>query len=214
MIQLDELQGLYSAVVSDALDAMGFKNQCANEGLRQLTVTQTLIGRCRTSLWGDLFHTDPDPYAKELEAVDSLTQGDVVIAAAHGSMRSGIWGELLTTAARNRGCLGAVIDGAVRDIGRMREYGFPIYARGGSPRDSQHRQRVCDYDVPIEILGVQVHTGDLIVADEDGIVFVPQKVEQEVVAFAMKKIHEENRVRDEIRNGMLATEAYRRFGVL
>ncbi|WP_437194118.1 RraA family protein [Planctomicrobium sp. SH527] len=205
---------LYSAVVSDALDALGYRKQVAVSELRPVTVSRTLIGRCRTTLWGDLFHSDPDPYAKELEAVDSLTPGDVVIAAAHGSMYSGIWGELLTTAASNRGCTGAIIDGAVRDVAKMREYGFPIYARGNCPRDSQHRQRVLDIDVPVEILGVTVRAGDLVVADEDGIVFVPKEVEAQVLENAIQKVSAENRVRDAIRNGMLATEAYRTFGVL
>ncbi len=206
--------GLYSAVVSDALDSLGYRNQCAGNGLLPVTVSRTLIGRCRTSLWGDLFHEDPEPYAKELEAVDALRPGDVVIAAAHGSMRSGIWGELLTTAAKNRGCLGAIIDGAVRDISKMRAYEFPVYAIGPCPLDSQHRQRVCDYDVPVEIKGVKISSGDLVIADEDGIVFVPRTVEEEVLRIATKKVQDENLVRDAIRGGMLATEAYAKFGIL
>ena len=205
---------LYSAVISDALDAMGHFNQCTKPGLSALTVSRKLIGRCRTTLWADLFHKDPVPYEKELQAVDSLTAGDVVIAAAHGSMRSGIWGELLTTAATNRGCLGAVIEGAVRDVSKMREYDFPVYALGACPLDSQNRQRVCDVDVSVELCGVIVNAGDLIVADEDGIVFVPQTIEEEVIQFALNKINDENQVRDAIRNGMLATEAYAQFGVL
>lgn len=205
---------LYTAVVSDALDSLGIVNRCADVGLASLTVGKTLVGRCRTTLWGDMFHKDPAPYAKELEAVDSLTPGDVMIAAAHGSMRSGIWGELLSTAARNRGCIGAVIDGAVRDLAKMRADGFPIFARGARPLDSQDRQRVYDYDVPVEICGVVVNSGDLVVADEDGIVFVPQAAEEAVLKYALNKVHEENRVRDAIRDGMLATAAYEKFGVL
>ncbi len=207
-------QLLYSAVVSDALDSLGYRNQCAGQGLRSVTVSRTLIGRCRTTLWGDLFHADPEPYAKELQAVDALQSGEVVIAAAHGSMRSGIWGELLTTAAKNRGCIGAIIDGAVRDVSKMRAYDFPVYALGTCPLDSQHRQRVCDYDVPVEIKGVTVNSGDLVIADEDGIVFIPQAVEAEVLRIATEKVQAENQVRDAIRAGMLATEAYARFGVL
>lgn len=205
---------LYSAVVSDALDQMGCHGRVVKPGLTAVTVRAPLIGRCRTTLWADLFHPDPEPYAKELLAVDALQPGDVMIAAAHGSMRSGIWGELLTTAARNRGCVGAVVDGAVRDVAKMRDYDFPVYARGTCPLDSQHRQRVCDFDVPVEVLGVLVRPGDLVLADEDGIVFVPANIEADVLEVALKKVHEENRVREAIRAGMLATEAYRQFGVL
>jgi len=214
LINLIETNVLYSAVVSDALDALGHPGQCARPGLLPLTVKTPLIGRCRTTLWGDMTHKDPEPYAKELQAVDSLTPGDVMIAAAFGSMRSGIWGELLTTAAMNRGCTGVIVEGGVRDLAKIRSYEFPVYALGTSPLDSQNRQRVLDCDVPVEILGVLVHSGDLVVADEDGVVFVPQAVEQEVLDFARQKAEDENRVRDAIRNGMLAKEAYDRFGIL
>lgn len=205
---------LYSAVVSDALDALNIPHQVLPGLLAPLTVRETLIGRCRTTLWMDLFHPDPEPYAKELQAVDALEPGDVMIAAAGGSMRSGIWGELLTTAARNRGCLGAIVDGAVRDLRPMRDYNFPVYARGTCPLDSQHRQRVTDYDVPVEIGGVRVEPGDLVVADEDGIVFVPASAEAQVLAYARSKVEAEDHVRQAIRDGMLATEAYEKFGVL
>jgi 4-hydroxy-4-methyl-2-oxoglutarate aldolase len=205
---------LYTAVISDALDALGFRNQCAQSGLTAVTVKEPLFGRCRTTLWGDLFHPDPEPYLKELKAVDSLNSGDVLIAAAHGSMRSGIWGELLTTAAMNRGCVGAIVDGAVRDISKMQACHFPVYARGACPLDSQHRQRVCDVDVPVEILGVIVTPGDLVFADADGIVFIPQQAEQDVIQYALNKVNTENLVRDSIRNGMLASDAYARYGVL
>src|SRR5690606_33944929 len=166
------------------------------------------------TLWADMAHEDPTPYELELAAVDSCQSDDVIIAAAGGSMRSGIWGELLTTAAVNRGCVGVIVHGAVRDVKRMSEMGFPVYASGTSVYDSQHRQRVIDRDVPVEIEGVLFSPGDLVFADRDGIVVVPQAHEAEVIARAWKKLHEENAVRDAIERGMLATEAYETFGVL
>jgi regulator of RNase E activity RraA len=159
-------------------------------------------------------HVDPKPYDLELKAVDSCKPDDVLIAAAGGSIRSGIWGELLTTAARNCGCIGVVVDGAVRDVPRMREMGFPVYARGTCLYDSKDRQRVIDIDVTVEIDGVRFSPGDLIVADEDGIVVVPQSVEAEAIQRAWDKVHAENQVRDAIRAGMKAQAAFDTFGVL
>src|SRR5687768_2458935 len=98
---------LYSAVVADALDAEGYPHQSPRVQLRPLTAAGVLVGRCKTTLWADMAHPDPKPYELELAAVDSLRPDDVMIAAAGGSMRSGIWGELLTTAAQNGGCVGA-----------------------------------------------------------------------------------------------------------
>ena len=206
---------LYAAVICDALDQVGFRNQALFGTMQSLTCPGTVLaGRCRTTLWVDMAHEDPEPYVLELRAVDACQPGDVMIAAAGGSHRSGIWGELLTTASRNGGCLGAIVDGAVRDTRQMREMGFPVFARATSPYDSLHRQRVVDLDVRVQIGGVDACPGDLIVADDDGVVVVPQGVEQDVLRIAFDKVQGEDETRKAIRDGMGATEAYARFGIL
>src|SRR4029453_13890438 len=127
---------------------------------------------------------------------------------------SGIWGELLSTAARNQGCLGAVVDGAVRDVVKMRQMGFAVFARGPCVYDSQNRQRVIDVDVPVQIDGVTFSPGDLVFADLDGVVVVPRAIEEKPIRAAWNKAHAENVTRDAIRGGMKATEAYKKYGVL
>lgn len=203
-----------AAVVSDALDSLGYRRQSPRLPIRPLTVPGVLIGRCKNTLWVDMAHTDPRPYELELQAVDSCQPDDVLIAAAGGSFCSGIWGELLSTAARNTGCVGVIVDGAVRDVVRMREMGFPVYARGVCVYDSRNRQRVVDVDVPLEIDGVTFEPGALVIADEDGIVVVPKAVEEEAVRRAWDKVHAENEVRDAIRAGLKATAAFEKYGVL
>lgn len=213
--KLDELKSMFTvAVICDALDAHGYRNQSPRIALPPMTVPGVLAGRCRTSLWADMFHSDPRPYELELKAVDVCQPGDVLIAAAGGSIQSGIWGELLSTAARNRGCVGAIVDGAVRDRNQMQVMGFPVFARGACVYDSKDRQRVIDIDVPVEIAGVRFCPGDLVFADIDGVVVVPQVVELSVLQHAWTKVHAENMVRDSIRSGMLASEAYAKYGVL
>lgn len=207
-------QSLYAAVVADALDSLGLQNQSPRVTLTCYSGDGLLAGRCKTTLWGDLYHDVADPYELELRAVDSCTPDSVMICAAGGSMRSALWGELLSTAAQNSGCVGAIVDGAVRDVAKIRELGFCTFARGTSVYDSQNRQRVIDLDVPVEIAGVQFSPGDLVLADQDGVVVVPQQVEAEAIRRAWEKVHAENRTRDAIRAGMKATEAYQRFGVL
>src|SRR5262249_20261171 len=152
MITLDQMrEHLYSAVVCDALDQVGLTNQSPRVPIKPLTVPGVLIGRCKTTLWTEMAHVDPRPYELELQAVDSCCPDAVLIAAAGGSMRSGLWGELLSTAARRSGCVGAIIDGAVRDVVKMTQMSFHIFARGTSPYDSRDRNRVIDVDVPVEI---------------------------------------------------------------
>lgn len=207
-------ESLYVAVVADALDSLGFRNQSPRVPLSPYTNQSLLVGRCKTTLWADMYHNVENSYELELSAVDSCHPDDVMICAANGSMHSALWGELLSTASRNAGCIGAIVDGAVRDVTKIREMGFPVFARGTSVYDSQNRQRVIDVDIAVEIAGVRFCPGDLVFADADGIVVVPQEVEEEAIQKAWGKVHAENEVRDAIRAGMKATEAYNRFGVL
>src|SRR5688572_14564220 len=155
---------LYSAVVCDALDSLGHTRQSPTVQLPPQTGVNKLVGRCKTTLWADMAHEDPKPYELELIAVDGCKPDDVLIAAAGGSNRSGIWGELLSTAARNSGCVGAIVDGCVRDVAKMTAMGFCVFAKGRNIYDSLHRQRVIDVDVPVEIDGVAFNSGDLVFA--------------------------------------------------
>src|SRR5688500_1376027 len=144
---------LYSAVVSDALAGMGHKQQSPRIALPPLTGIERIIGRCRTTLWVDMAHADPVPYELELQVVDACGPDDVLICAAGGSMRSGIWGELLSTAARNSGCVGAIVDGAGRDVAKMRARKLPVCARGTCVYDSQEGQRAAGGDLEVESRG-------------------------------------------------------------
>ncbi len=204
---------LYTAVVADVLDALGRRQQVLNVPLLQLSGTGVMAGRAKTTLWEEVDH-DPAPYELELQAVDECQPDDLIVAAAGSSRRSGIWGELLSTAARNRGCMGALIDGAVRDVAQMRAMDFPVFAHGTCPLDSLHRQRVTDVDVTVVIGGVEIHPGALILADVDGVVVVPREVEAEAIAKAWEKVTAENRVREEIRGGAKASEVFQKYGVL
>ena len=202
-------------LLCDALDSFGYTRQSPRLPIVPVTMPgYTLIGRAKTTLWADMAHPDPEPYRLELAAVDSCRPDDVLICAASGSNRSGIWGELLTTASRNTGCVGVIVDGAVRDVSKMTAMNFPVFARGMNPYDSRDRQRVIDMDIPIELDGIQICPGDLIAADRDGIVIIPRCVEANVVQAAWNKAHAENVVRDAIRNGMSAAKAFETFGVL
>lgn len=205
---------LYVAVVADVLDVLGLRDQVIGVQLKRQSGSGLLVGRAKTTLWQEIDELDPRPYELELAAVDSCRKDDILIAAAAGSTRSGIWGELLSTAAHNRGCVGALVDGAVRDVAKMNEMGFLVFARGTNPRDSLHRQRVAAIDVTVELGGVGIAPGDLIFVDDDGVVVVPQAIEDRALAAAWEKVSSENRVRDEIRSGASATEVFKKYGVL
>ena len=205
---------LYSAVVSDALDALGYRHQSPRLQLRPMTGCSKLMGRCKTTLWADIAHDDPDTYEMEFKAVDSCRPDDVMIVAGAGSMRAGVWGELLSTAARNGGCVGAIADGAVRDVAKMADMGFPVFALGTCVYDSMNRQRIIEIDVVVEIDGVRFCPSDLVIADADGVVVVPQQVEKEAIQRAWNKVNDENMVREAIKSGMKAAATWEKYGIL
>jgi 4-hydroxy-4-methyl-2-oxoglutarate aldolase len=205
---------LYSAVIADVLDGMGLRDQVLDVELRRYSGQHVLAGRARTMQWEDVESIDPRPYELELQAVDTCGAGEVLVAAAGGSSRSGVWGELLSTAAQYRGCAGVLVNGAVRDVAKINDLGFTVFARGTSARDSLHRQRVTALDVDVVIGSVRIAPGDMIFADADGAVVVPRAIERDALAKARDKVMAEDRTRQELRAGVSATEVFRKYGVL
>jgi regulator of RNase E activity RraA len=120
----------------------------------------------------------------------------------------------MTTVAKHNGAVGCVCDSQVRDCNRIIDMGFPVYYSGIRPLDSKGRARVMAYDVPVACGDVVVHPGELIFADFDGIVVVPQAVEAEVLELAQKKVAAESDSRKELLAGKTLREVYNKYGVL
>jgi|SRR5579875_111626 len=205
---------LYTAVLSDALDEIGVRDRVMRENLRPIAPEVTFAGWARTVLCMDVHYIPEDPYALEIEAVDSILPGEVVVVGTGASVRNAPWGELLSTAAMARGARGAVIDGLIRDVKKILQLGFPVFASGMKPVDSRGRGLVVDYNIPVECGAVTVTPGDLIVADFDGVVAVPSGVVQEVVSLATEKVSRENSSRTELMNGKFLRDVFDKFGVL
>ncbi len=205
---------LYVAVVSDVLDAAGLLHQAMDERLRPLAPGMRLVGRAHTVLTADVYQRPEEPYRMEIEAVDALKPGDVMVASTNHSRRTCFWGELLSTAAVARGATGCAIDGHTRDALRIIEMGFPVFTTGFRPVDSSTRSTVMAYGCPVEVGGVLVHAGDIIFGDFDGIVVIPPDRLGEVVTAAHQKVTSENSSRDMLRQGATLREVYDRFGVL
>ncbi len=205
---------LYVAVVSDVLDGLGLHDQAMTARLRPLSLTDRVVGRALTVLTADIYERPAEPYRLEIESVDALSPGDVMVACTNGSERTCFWGELLSTAAMARGARGCVIDGHTRDVLRIIEMGFPLFCTGFRPVDSSSRSVVIDYQVPVRCGGVLVRPGDIIFGDADGIVSVPKERLDEVVERALAKVEGENQSREMLLQGHLLRDVYDRFGVL
>jgi regulator of RNase E activity RraA len=206
---------LFSPCILDILDDLGYRNQGMNYQVRPLVVNnQKIMGRAYTLLACEVYAIPQHPFQMELKAIDELQKGDVLVGTTGGSMCAAFFGELMATRCSYRGAVGAVIDGAARDTAFIEKMGFPLFCRGISPLDSKGRMDVIAHQVPIAAGGVLVHPGDIIYADRDGVAVIPAGVLDKVVEMTLKKLSMENIVREEIKNGVSATDVYAKYGVL
>jgi len=205
---------LYTAVIADALDELGFHDCAMREYLRPLSPDAKFAGWARTILCHDVYSMPDDPYELEIEAVDSILPGEIVAVSTGESKRNAPWGELLSTAARARGARGAVIDGLVRDVKTIQKLGFPVFCAGIKPVDSMGRGMVSDYNVPVQCGGISVTPGDLIVADYDGVVVIPVRVLDQTLELAARKVTKENHSRAALEKGAYLSDVYAKYGVL
>ncbi|HWQ13831.1 MAG TPA: ribonuclease activity regulator RraA [Roseiflexaceae bacterium] len=121
---------------------------------------------------------------------DTVQEGDVLVVQAFGDPYTGTMGEMLTTYFKGRGGAGIVVDGCVRDFPKIREIGVPLWSTGLTPNyASQAGLFPWAYNVPIACGGVLVLPGDIIIADDDGAVVVPQQIAPEVARVTLE--HEE-----------------------
>jgi len=209
---------LYVAAVCDILDSLGYRNQTMHQRLRPLLPDLTacgFIGRTRTIQWTEInYIVEDDPYGLELEAMDSLKPGDVVVHSTDFGGNNAPWGELMSTIAKRNGAVGCVCDSQIRDTVKIIKMGFPVYYAGIRPLDSMGRARVLSLDVPIKCGEVLVKPQELIFADNDGIVVIPREIEQEVLKQAAEKVSKENSARKELLEGNTLRSVYNKYRVL
>jgi regulator of RNase E activity RraA len=207
------LSRLYTPVVGDVLDALGYYHQFLPPQINPLTPDMKIAGRAMPVLMADVHGPQRQPFGLLTQALDQLGADEVYVCGG-GAMRCAYWGEILTATARGRGAAGAIIDGYHRDTPGVLEQRWPVFSRGAYAQDSAVRTRVIDYRVPIEIGGVRINPGDILFADIDGTVVIPQHVEHAVIEAALEKASAERSVLDAIRAGMSSTDAFAKFGVL
>lgn len=205
---------LYSAVIADVLDDLGYRHQALRHEVRPIDPACKIVGRAYTVLAADIYETPEEPYLKELQAVDNLSAGDVLVATTNGSDSCGLWGELLSTAAVSKGARGAIIDGLTRDGNSIQKMGFPVFARGYNPLDSKGRMEVIAHGVRIRCGDVSVVPRDIVFGDLDGVVVIPQEAADEVLLMALEKAGQEDTMKRALQDGMGILDAYGKYGIL
>lgn len=187
-----ELQKAFSMVstpnISDAMHKKGSLND-----IRPIKLGFHIVGRAYTvqTLDGD--------WAKPIEAIDKAEENSILVIDVNGG-RTAIWGELATWSAKLKGIGGVVIDGAIRDLDDIIHMNFPIFSRyvasnAGEPKGFG------EIGSEIHCGGQLIRSGDWIIGDDSGVIVVPQEIAQEIANRALDVKEQENRIREEIKNG-------------
>lgn len=213
---------LYTAVVGDIMDKMGYTHQFLPPHIRPLRDDMFVAGRAMTVLEADVYDNQgtsgTNPVLKRsfglmLEALDDLKEGEIYICSG-SSPSYALWGELMSARAMQCKAAGAVVNGYSRDMKGILALNFPCFSYGPYAQDQAPRGKVIDYRVPIEIEGVLVNDGDMLVGDIDGVCVVPRQIEEEVFTRALEKARGERIVLKKIQEGMKARDAFDKFGIM
>ncbi|WP_424927117.1 RraA family protein [Amaricoccus tamworthensis] len=210
---------LFTAVIGDVLDVMGHRLQFLPPGVVPLQPEIRIVGRAmpvHEVAWPEGTGDGPltnQPFGIMFQALDDLKRNEIYVASG-SSLNFALWGGLMSTRARHLNAAGAILDGFVRDTAEIRELGFPVFSRGVYAQDQGVRGKVVDFRTPITIGDVRINDGDLIVADDEGVLVIPREAEEEAITAAFKKAATENKVAEAIRNGMSSQEAFATFGVM
>jgi regulator of RNase E activity RraA len=213
---------LFTAVVGDVMDKLKLLHQFLPSAIKPIHREMVAIGRAMPVLEADYFEeiseTGQNPISRKpfglmFEALDSLQVGEIYICTG-SSPTYALWGELMSCRAIYCGAAGAILDGPSRDTRGILDLKFPTFARGTYAQDQGARGKVLDFRIPIEIEGVRINPGDILFADEDGVLVVPKAAEEEVFRRAIEKARKEKTVRKAIEAGMTARQAFDEFGIL
>jgi regulator of RNase E activity RraA len=205
---------LYSGAIADILDKRGHRNQVLPGYLTPLTTVNRVAGPAFTGQGYPCASTADDDTQTRLNMLDSITSGTVSVWACGGSANCAHWGEMMSTAARQRGCNGAVLDGGVRDLDFINAMQYPVFAGFKCAASSVGRWNIKEYQIAIKIGDTVIHPNDFVFGDIDGVVIVPRDYILDVLAAAEDVYQRESGMREELRRGVSVKDAYSKYGSL
>ena len=203
---------LYTGAIADVLDKAGCRRQVLPLYVTPLTNANRVAGPAFTGQGYPSASATNDDTQTRLDMLDSIRPGTVSVWATGGSTECAHWGEIMSTAARERGCTGAVIDGGVRDLDFINMMGYPVFAKFKCAASSIGRWDIKEYQVPIKIGDTVIHPGDFVFGDADGVVIVPKDMTLEILVAAETVFERERGMREELRRGVPIKDAYAKYG--
>jgi 4-hydroxy-4-methyl-2-oxoglutarate aldolase len=206
---------LTTPILSDSLDECGVRGGVLEHRLAPLVAGSRAFGRAVTARFVPSESDEPnDPYRDAIDFIDGLQAGEFVVIATGASNASAFWGELFSAAAIGARAVGVLTDGNLRDTARIAALGFPAFAPSHRPIDFRRRMAIAETRQPVTISGVSIATGDLVMADDDGVVVIPRAREAEVLAAARERSAGESTVLEELLAGESLRTVWDRHRIL
>ncbi len=205
------MEKTFTAAVNDALRSRGFLFQTLPNNIMPLRdemkvcgVAFTIKGAKNLTLEGEM--------EKRAEMLEALTPGSVAVWDTDSDDESAQWGEIMTMAAKKRGCLGAVVDGGIRDTGKILGLKFPVFCRYRSSNGMLGRFRMVDFQIPVKVGSVIVKPGDIVFGDIDGVLVVPRDIAYDVLLEAERIAFGEEDIKKQVESGSSPSEVVRNGG--
>lgn len=210
---LEAYRRVEAASVSDAIEQLLHKRQFLSHKMQAIFPTKFAGYAVTVELKREENH-DPDALSGMLKAIDDGGKGSVYVMEVEDGADIAGMGGLMGTAMSARGYVGAVVDGGVRDIPQLKRIQFPVYALGPVPSTSVGHYRFAGSNLPVRCDGVLVYPGDIVVADQDGVVIVPRDQAAEILVKAQALDYAEHSMYPFIDKYRSIVEAVKKFGRL
>ena len=208
---VEAFQKIPTGTLSDAVDQLDLKGFMV--GVSPVIEHARMAGPAVTVRFEHIYRKDYDLAGGEhlLRAIDESAPGSVIVLGSEVK-DLGTWGGLLSTASKAHGMAGAVLDQAARDVGEIRDLGFPVFARSINPSSYVFRLKTVSLNEPVECGGVWVHPGDVVAGDGDGVVVVPGDRAEEVLKLALEMEEGEAKMMAALKSGRSIVKSLEEIG--
>mgnify|MGYP001049135956 CR=1 FL=1 len=204
---LEEFEKIPTSNISDAMDRFRIKGGL--EGIVPVVEGVRIAGTAFTVRFIPASQTEFKPW---VTYIDKAQSGDVIVIDNGGRTYCTVWGGLLSARARDMGIKGTVIDGVCRDVDVIKALRYPVFSRGRFMMTGKDRVQLAGLNEPVSIAGILVKPGDIIVADENGVLVVPLEKAEEILQAAMEINEKEGKILEEVKRGIPLAEARAKYG--
>ena len=209
---LDGFRHVEVASVSDAAEQILGARMFMSHHMQAIFPTKFAGYAVTVLLQKDEGNKDPNALAGMIAAIDAGQKDSVYVMTVEGGADIAGMGGLMGTTMYSRGYAGAVIDGGVRDVAQLKRIGFPVYALGPVPSTSVGHYKFGGANIALRCDGVEVHPGDIVTADADGVVVVPRAKAEQILALAQQMDFKEHSMYPFIEKFRSLQEAVKKFG--